>query len=66
MEESFPVAEIDVGCHPRGYRIDKTATPLNRYTRWELNDNGMWSNPVPVCFDALPEDGWMKCTGFDW
>lgn len=32
-EICFDATEIDVGFHPGGYRIDKTAAPMNRYTK---------------------------------
>ncbi len=66
MQQAFKAIDIDIGYHPRGYRIDKTASPLNRYTRWQVDESGTWSNPAPVCFDALPGDGWVKSEGFDW
>ena len=66
MKQEFRVTEIDVGYHPDGFRIDKTASPLNRYTRWEIPDGGEWENPTPVCFDSLPAEGWIKVDSFDW
>jgi len=65
MKQEFKVTEIDIGYHPDGFRIDKTASPLNRYTRWEIHDGGEWENPTPVCFDSLPAEGWIKVNGFD-
>jgi hypothetical protein len=62
----FEATEINVGFHPDGYRIDKTASPMNRYTRWEVSPGSRWTNPVPVCFDALPPKGWIKKDKFDW
>ncbi|OPZ85000.1 MAG: hypothetical protein BWY76_01607 [bacterium ADurb.Bin429] len=58
--------DIQIGYHPDGFRIDKTATPMNRYTRWTILDDGCWARPRPVCFRALPEDGWVDATHFDW
>ena len=58
--------EVTVGYHPAGFRIDKTATPMNRYTQWRILDDGCWVNPRPVCFHALPEDGWIFVEGFTW
>lgn len=58
--------EISVGYHPRGYRIDKTVSPMNRYTKWEINSDGKWMNPKPVCFDSMPEEGWVKVEEFNW
>jgi hypothetical protein len=66
MEQTFKATEINVGFHPDGYRIDKTASPMNLYTKWQISDDGRWHSPVPVDFDALPEDGWFKVEGFDW
>ena len=66
MEQEFKAVEINVGYHPDGFRIDKTASPLNRYTRWKISGEGRWKNPTPVCFDLLPQDGWLKVDSFDW
>jgi hypothetical protein len=66
MKQTFKATEINVGFHPDGYRIDKTASPMNFYTKWEISEDGKWLNPKPVDFDALPEDGWFKAEGFDW
>jgi len=66
MEQTFKAAEINVGFHPDGYRIDKTASPMNLYTKWQISDDGRWHSPEPVDFDALPEDGWFKAQRFDW
>ena len=55
-----------MGCHPDGYRIDKTALPMNRYTRWETMADGRCINPEPVCFDSLPQEGWVETESFDW
>ncbi len=66
MEQTFKSSEIKVGFHPDGYRIDKTASPMNLYTKWQISDDGRWHSPKPVDFDALPEDGWFKTKGFDW
>jgi hypothetical protein len=60
------VHEIYVGYHLAGYRIDKTTTPMNRYTQWTILDDGGWANPRPVCFHALPEEGWMPVASFVW
>lgn len=57
---------VQIGYHPDGFRIDKTTTPMNRYTRWSILDDGGWTNPRPVCFHALPADGWVFATHFDW
>jgi hypothetical protein len=66
MEQTFKNTEISVGFHPNGYRIDKTASPMNRYTRWKISPGNRWSNPEPVCFDALPAEGWFAKDRFDW
>ena len=52
--------EIDAGYHPLGFRIDKGADPLNRYTQWTMDKDGNWINSKPVCFHSLPTDGWIK------
>jgi len=66
MEQTFKATEINVGFHPAGYRIDKTASPMNRYTKWEILQGDKWSNPKPVCFDSLPQQGWIAVDKFDW
>lgn len=66
MEQTFHANEITVGFHPDGYRIDKTASPMNRYTKWEVTSGNRWRNPQPVPFDSLPEKGWIGKDKFDW
>ena len=66
MRHKFKATEIDIGYHPDGFRIDKTASPLNFYTRWEISREGKWKNPTPVCFDSLPVEGWIKVDSYDW
>ena len=66
MKQTFKAAEINVGFHPTGYRIDKTASPMNRYTKWQILPPKQWRNPKPVCFDSLPQQGWFKKDKFDW
>jgi len=66
MEQTFSATEIKVGFHPAGYRIDKTASPMNRYTKWEILQGDQWRNPKPVCFDSLPQQGWFAKDKFDW
>ena len=66
MEQTFSAKDINVGLHPDGYRIDKTASPMNRYTKWEILSGNRWSNPKPVCFDSLPREGWFAKDRFDW
>jgi hypothetical protein len=62
----YEATEIEVGFHPDGYRIDKTASAMNRYTKWEIHSEDRWAHPAPVCFDSLPVGGWFKTDGFDW
>ena len=64
--ETFKAVDINIGYHPDGYRIDKTASAMNRYTRWNIPLDGEWCNPRPVCFDSLPEGGWVRTDGIDW
>jgi len=66
MEQTFKAIEISVGFHPDGYRIDKTASPMNRYTKWQILPGNQWCNPEPVCFDSLPQQGWFAKDRFDW
>ena len=66
MEQTFSSTEIEIGFHPAGYRIDKTASAISRYTKWEILQEKQWCNPKPVCFDSLPEQGWFKKDKFDW
>jgi len=66
MAETFNAQEIKIGYHPGGYRIDRTASAMNRYTKWRIQGDGHWESPVPVCFDSLPVEGWFKCGPFDW
>ena len=58
--------DVNIGYHPDGYRIDKTTGPMNRYTKWEVDANGRWGNPTPVCFHSLPAEGWITAERFDW
>ncbi|MCD6393277.1 MAG: hypothetical protein J7M40_07190 [Planctomycetes bacterium] len=66
MEQTFSPTEIEIGFHQVGYRIDKTASPMNLYTKWQISDDGRWHNPEPVDFGVLPLEGWSRCEGFDW
>ena len=66
MVETFNAQEIKIGFHPEGYRIDKSASAMNRYTKWDIQSDGQWKNPTPVCFSSLPAEGWCKCEGFEW
>jgi wyosine [tRNA(Phe)-imidazoG37] synthetase (radical SAM superfamily) len=56
----YKANEINTGYHPFGYRIDKTGSAINRYTRWTIKENGKWDDSKPVCFHSLPQDGWFK------
>ena len=58
--------EVTAGYHPLGYSIDKTASPMNRYTKWKIDSDGIWMKPKPVCFHTLPEDGWVRVDKFEW
>ena len=66
MEQTFEAREIDIGYHAEGYRIDRTASPMNRYTRWRITPDGGWMAPEPVCFDSMPQEGWLRAEGFSW
>jgi len=66
MDRTFRATEIAVGFHPDGYRIDKTASPMNLYTKCQISDDGHWHSFKPVGFDVLPLEGWFKSEGFDW
>ena len=66
MEQTLEAKQISVGFHPDGYRIDKTASAMNRYTKWHTEPGDRWSNPEPVCFDSLPQQGWFAVDKFDW
>jgi len=66
MEQTLDAREVRVGFHPDGYRIDKTASAMNRYTKWQTKPGDRWRNPEPVCFDSLPQQGWFAIDKFDW
>ena len=66
MEKTHKATETEIGFHYKGYRIDKTASPMDIYTKWNVNINGRWTDPKPVCFDSLPIDGWRKAKSFKW
>lgn len=59
-QPTFKASEIETGHHPSGFRINKTASPMDRYTQWEIDENGHWHNAKPVCFHAMPDQGWIK------
>lgn len=60
MEKTYSASEIRKGFHPEGYRIDKTASPMDFYTKWQISSDGKWINPQPTCFDSMPREGWYK------
>ncbi len=66
MDSIVNVKDVKVGFHPDGFRIDKTAAPMNRYTKWDITSGQDWRNPVAVCFDCLPVTGWVVVNKFDW
>ncbi len=66
MDLMLNATDVTVGFHPNGYRIDKTASPMNRYTKWEILPGNKWRNPEPICFDTLPKEGWFAQDRFDW
>lgn len=66
MEQTVKATEIETGYHPEGYRIDKTASPMNLYTKWQISDDGRWHSPEPVDFEGLPQKGWKKVRNFNW
>ena len=66
MDLVLNAKDVTVGFHQDGYRIDKTATPMNRYTKWRILPGRGWCNPKPVCFDSMPQQGWIAKDKFDW
>ena len=66
MQSVLDANNVTVGFHPAGYRIDKTASAINRYTKWDVAQGNHWRNPKPVCFDSLPQAGWIAKDKFDW
>ena len=66
MDPVLEAKDVTVGFHPDGYRIDKTATPMNQYTGWNIIFGKGWCNPKPVCFGSLPKQGWIATDRFDW
>ena len=66
MNLTLAAKDIVIGFHPSGYRIDKTASPMNRYTKWEIQQGNHWCNPRSVCFNSLPPAGWIATDRFDW
>ena len=66
MEQTFRASEVTVGFHPNGYRMDKTASAMDRYTRWDILPGNHWCHARPICFHELPEEGWVLKDKFDW
>jgi hypothetical protein len=66
MDSILQAKDVTVGFHPDGYRIDKTASPMNRYTKWDILHDNQWCNSKPVCFDSLPQSGWIAVDKYDW
>ena len=66
MEQTFSASQVTVGFHPDGYRIDKTASAMDRYTRWDILPGNHWCHCRPVCFHELPSQGWIPKDRFDW
>ena len=66
MDSLLEAKDVIVGFHPDGYRIDKTTTPMNRYTKWQILSANHWRNPKAVCFGSLPQQGWIPKDKFDW
>ena len=60
MDKTFKATDIQIGFHAEGYRIDKTASPMDFYTKWQITPEGKWINPKPTCFDSMPQEGWYK------
>ena len=63
MDNTFNAADIRIGFHPDGYRIDKTGSPMDFYTKWQITPEGEWINPKPTSFDSMPQEGWYKEVG---
>lgn len=66
MDQTLNATDVTIGFHLDGYRIDKTASPMDRYTKWDILPGNHWVNPKPVCFDSLPQNGWIVKDKFDW
>ena len=65
MDSMLRAKDVIVGFHLAGFRIDKTALPMNKYTKWDISQGNHWCNPKPVCFDSLPQNGWIAKDKFD-
>ena len=57
MDPVLNAMDVVVGFHPDGYRIDKTASAMDRYTNWDILSGNHWCNPKAVCFGSLPKKG---------
>ena len=66
MDQTLDAKDVRVGFHPAGYMIDRTASAMNRYTKWQTKLGDRWRNPEPVCFASLPQQGWIAIDRFDW
>jgi len=66
MEQTLSAEQVTFGFHPDGYRIDKTALSMNRYTKWQVQSGNRWRDPEPVCFDSLHQKGWFAKDKYDW
>ncbi len=66
MDQTCRATQVTVGFHPNGYRIDKTTSAMNRYTRWDILPGNRWCYCRPVCFHELPVEGWVPKDKFDW
>ena len=66
MDPMYNARKIKVGFHLDGYRIDKTTSPINWYTKWEILLGRGWCNPQPVSFESLPQEGWIPVDRFNW
>jgi len=66
VETLVDASDVKIGFHPEGYRIDTTASPIYRYTKWQVRPGNRWVDPKPVCFHSLPQKGWIHTDKFDW
>ncbi len=65
MDSILNAEDVVIGFHPDGYRIDKTASAMTKYTKWEIDADNQWHNCKPVCFHSLPPSGWVAVDKFD-
>ena len=66
MDQTLKATDVTIGFHLDGYRIDKTASPMDRYTKWDILPGNRWVNPKAMCFDSLLQNGWIAKDKFDW